>query len=91
MGQTSVGIRELKSRLSSYLRQVKDGATLVITERGTPVGRIVPIRSSVEERTEDLAQAGLISWSGRRLASRQPLVVARGKKTVSDLLLEDRE
>ena len=90
MGQTSVGLRELKSRLSSYLRQVKDGATLVITERGAPVGRIVPIRPSVEERTADLAQARLISWSGRRLASRRPAVAARGKKTVSELLLEDR-
>lgn len=91
MAQTSVGIRELKSRLSAYLRQVKNGATLVITEHGKPVGRIVPIRSSVEERAGDLAEAGLITWSGRRLASRQPVVVARGRKTVSDLLLEDRE
>ena len=91
MAQTSVGIRELKSRLSAYLRQVKNGATLVITEHGKPVGRIVPIRSSVEERAADLAEAGLIAWSGRRLASRQPVVAARGRKTVSDLLLEDRE
>lgn len=91
MEQTSVGIRELKARLSAYLRQVKNGGTLIITERGKPVGRIVPIRSSVEEQTEELAQAGLLAWSGKRLPPRKPVVVARGKKTVSDLLLEDRE
>jgi len=34
MTQTTVGIQDLKARLSSYMRQVKDGATLVITERG---------------------------------------------------------
>ncbi|WP_374687443.1 type II toxin-antitoxin system Phd/YefM family antitoxin [Promineifilum sp.] len=37
-----VGIRELKSGLSEYLRRVKAGETIVITERGRPIGRIVP-------------------------------------------------
>ena len=36
MGQTSVNIRELKSRLSHYLRLTKAGESVVITERGTP-------------------------------------------------------
>lgn len=48
MAQTTVGIRELKARLSSYLRQVKGGAIVVITDRGKPIGRIVPTSLSVE-------------------------------------------
>jgi prevent-host-death family protein len=39
MRQITVGIREIKGQFSRYLRQVKAGATVVITERGTPVGR----------------------------------------------------
>jgi antitoxin (DNA-binding transcriptional repressor) of toxin-antitoxin stability system len=32
------GIRELKSRLSAYLRMVKSGQTVIITERGKVIG-----------------------------------------------------
>ena len=91
MGETSVGIRELKARLSLYLRQVKGGATLLITERGKPIGRIVPLKASLEERMDELAGAGLATWNGRRLAPRKPVARAQGRKMVSELLLEDRE
>jgi prevent-host-death family protein len=37
-----VGVRELRQHLSRYLDQVKDGATLVVTERGREVARLVP-------------------------------------------------
>ncbi len=91
MGEMSVGIRELKAQLSAYLRQVKRGATVVITDRGQPIGRIVPLRPSLEGRMEELATAGLVRWSGGRLGPRQPVAASRGRKMVSDLLLEDRE
>ena len=90
MAQTTVGIRELKARLGTYMRQVKGGAILVITERGKPVGRIVPMKSSVETRTQELIQAGVIAWSGRKPKKRVPTVKIRGNKTVAELLLEDR-
>jgi len=35
-----VGARELKTRLGTYLRQVRRGATLVVTERGEPVAEL---------------------------------------------------
>ena len=85
------GIRELKTHLSAYLRRVKAGETIVITERGTPIGRIVPANASVEERMEALAQAGQIAWSGNKLGEVARVGRTRGEKTVADLLLEDRE
>jgi prevent-host-death family protein len=91
MTQMTVGIRELKTRLSNYMRQVKSGTTLVITERGKPVGRIVPLSPSVETRVQELAQAGLIAWSGNKLAPMAPVARTQGRRTVADLLLEDRE
>jgi prevent-host-death family protein len=64
MSEVTVGVRELKSRLSEYLRQVKAGNTVVITERGRQVGRIVPAGLSLEERLRAMTQAGpwLICW-----------------------------
>jgi prevent-host-death family protein len=91
MTQMTVGIRELKTRLSSYLKEVKAGSTLVITERGKPVGRIVPIKPSVEAQMQELLQTGLVAWNGRKLAPAEPVVKLRGQKTIAELLLEDRE
>jgi len=91
MSQVTVGIRELKAHLSSYLHQVKSGASVVITERGKPVGRIVPIGPSLETRLQDLIEAGLAAWSGQRLSPMAPVAHTRGKQMVAELLLEDRE
>lgn len=37
------GIREARQNLSSLIEEVKKGRELVLTERGRPVARLVPI------------------------------------------------
>jgi antitoxin (DNA-binding transcriptional repressor) of toxin-antitoxin stability system len=39
---SDVGIAELKARLSEHLRMVRNGATLTVLDRDTPIARIVP-------------------------------------------------
>ena len=39
----SVGIREAKINLSKLLKRVMKGQEVVITDRGKPVGKVVPI------------------------------------------------
>lgn len=39
---TTVGVRVLKNRLSEYLRRVKAGERIVVTERGVPVAELRP-------------------------------------------------
>ena len=91
MSPITVGIRELKTHLSKYVRHAKLGASIVITERGKPVARMVPVSPSLEARLQSLAEAGLIAWSGQKLAPIAPVARTRGPRTVADLLLEDRE
>lgn len=91
MGATTVGIRELKTRLSQYMERVQAGGTVIITDHGRPVGRIIPIGTSLETQLQELVQARLLAWSGKKLARRTPVAHVRGKRTVSDLLIEDRE
>jgi prevent-host-death family protein len=91
MKQITVGIRELKGHLSEYVQQVKEGATLVITERGKPVSRMLPIAASPEERLAQLAAAKLVAWSGRKVRPASPVARLEGGKTVAEILLEDRE
>lgn len=91
MSQTTVSIRELKSRLSHYLRRARAGESVVITDRGVPVGRIVPIEPNLEERIAALRAAKQLQWSGRRLPARKPAVRVPTGKSVATLLIEDRE
>ncbi len=91
VSEVTVGVRELKSRLSQYLRQVKAGNTVVITERGRQVALIVPAGLSLEERLRAMTQAGLLLWSGRKLEPMAPVARARGDRTVADLLVENRQ
>src|SRR2546425_1226103 len=41
----AVGIRDLKSGLSAYLRRVRRGEALLVTDRGEPVARIAYVES----------------------------------------------
>jgi prevent-host-death family protein len=94
MSNATIGIRELKAHLSHTLQQVKAGETVTITERGKPIGRIVPVESSLEDRMQELIAAGVIAWNGQKFGARsrdvRPARV-RGPVTVAELLLEDRE
>ena len=91
MGERRIGLRELKAKLSECVREVKTGQTVVVTERGRPVARIIPDVTSVRERLEALREAGGILWSGRRLGRGKPVARARGRRTVADLISENRE
>ena len=91
MEQRRVGIRELKSKLSEFMREVKGGSTIVVTEHGRGVARLVPELHSLEQRMQTLRDAGIIFWSGRRLRRSRPEVRARGKRTVSDIVVENRQ
>ena len=89
--ETTVGIRDFKARLSEYMQRVKDGQSLVITEHGKPVGRILPVAMSLEERIEVLRKAGLVEWSGKKLRDIKPPAINRGEKLASDIVVEMRE
>jgi prevent-host-death family protein len=41
-----VGVRELRQNLSRYLDRIKAGETLVVTEHGREVARLVPLASN---------------------------------------------
>lgn len=86
-----IGIRELKSTLSECVREVRAGRTIVVTDHGQPVARIIPEGVSLRERIEALKRAGTIAWSGRRLRPAKPAGKVRGAKTVADLVVENRE
>ena len=91
MNEMRVGTRELKSKLSEYMRRVKSGQTIVVTEHGKPIGQIVPVKASLEERMQAMVTAGLAEWNGQKLTSYKPVAINRGEGQVSDMVVEDRQ
>lgn len=88
---SSVGIRELKATLSQQVRRVKQGATVLITEHGRPVARLVPEPPSASAQLRALAKDGLIDWNGKRFNPGPPTAKVIGPGTVSDLVSENRD
>ena len=91
MKQTTVNVRELKARLSHYLRLAKAGEAVEITERGVVIGRIVPVAAPIEDRLGAMVRSGFLQWDERRLPHTALVARARGSRSVADLLIDDRE
>lgn len=76
----SVGARELKTRLGTYIEQVRQGITLIVTERGEPVAELRPIgrpQDDEESRLEALRARGVLTRQSRaRLARFRPIRIA---------------
>jgi prevent-host-death family protein len=91
----SAGVAEVKANLSRYLEQVKAGREVLITERGNPVAKLVPLeRAATRESREDrLARRGLLVL-GRGRFSRALLTPPEGDPSIGAgvlaALIEDR-
>ena len=58
----SAAVSEIKASLSEYLGKVKGGEDIMITERGRPIARIVPLHRDPQStgRLEHLEKKGLV-------------------------------
>lgn len=80
-----VRIAELKSRLSEYIRAVRNGETIAVLDRDTPVARIVPIREGI---TLNVRQPAPGTPAPNRVKLPKPLQL---DLDIVDLLLEERQ
>ncbi len=88
---STVGIRELKTNLSAYMRRVKAGESVIITEHGNPVGQIIPISESVEAKMHALVESGFAEWNGEKFVAHTPTIKLQGKRTIASIVSENRE
>ncbi len=86
-----VGVRELRQNLSVYLRRVRRGETLEVTERGRPVATLQPIVDP-DDPVARLAARGIRLRRGAgNLAELPPPVRATLERPLSEVLEELRE
>ena len=88
-----VGVRELRQNLSVYLRRVRRGETLEVTERGEPVAVLQPTPSADDPLTT-LAARGIAVRRGRGnladLAAPAPRPLDQSASEALQELREDR-
>ena len=91
----TVGSRELKNRLGRYLGLVGRGETIIVTDRGKPVARLVPPEPepettySVRDLLKRLEAEGHLRRGTRPFRRFKPIRV-KGKP-MSQMILEDRD
>lgn len=57
----TVGVRELRDRLSHYLRTVEEtGESITVTDHGRPIAELVPIVEPAKDRWQQLIDAGVM-------------------------------
>lgn len=86
-----VGVRELRQNLSVYLRKVKGGQALEVTERGKTVARLIPPPTGDEWLDRMVAEGRIILGRGRIEDLPPPVKLPPGAKPLSEILQEMRD
>ena len=93
----SVSVSHAKAHLSDLLRQVRAGQEILVTDRGVPVARLVPVRvAELSGPAQELVRRGLATpprkAPSRRLVRELPRPPKAAPGTsLLDALLEERE
>ena len=93
-----ISVRDLKSRLSEYLRKVAAGEEVIVTSRGKEVARMVPPRGrrgAASTEAQRIAHFRGLAWvrpgTGRKPALPKPLIrIGEGEKTLAEIVSEQR-
>jgi prevent-host-death family protein len=86
----TVGVRELKNKLSYYLRGVKRGRPVTITERGQSVAILMPAGTPTDAQlARELSRKGIGTWKGGKPRGGSRSVTIKGKP-VSQIIVDER-
>jgi prevent-host-death family protein len=88
----NVGTKDLKNRLSHYLRKVRNGEVVRVTDRGKIVAEIRSVApAATDEQTllGELEAAGLVTAGNGAFPAIRPVRLRRGVRA-SRAVLEDR-
>ncbi len=89
----TVGLRELKNRLSRYIRDVRAGRAVVVTDRGQVVAELrppseLPPGSKVDPALAQLANRGLLILGAPNTAEVYPRLRPLLRSTTAQQLLD---
>jgi prevent-host-death family protein len=88
----TVGVREIRARMSAYLRAVAHGESITIADRRKkPIARLVPVEVTPgHEALRGLASLGAVTLGVGKPGRRTPMRLRRKGRLVSEMVIEDR-
>lgn len=94
----TVGVRDLKNKLSEYLRRVRLGESILVTDRGEVVAELLPPGQgqrdpSVPAGLQSLARRGLLTLGAPAETDLYPPLLRKQggrRRSVAQLLDEER-
>lgn len=91
----SIGVKELKNRLTHYLKMVRNGEQVVVTERGNPIAILhglenVEVTASAEEKLAALAARGLVRLPQKSVAMPRIKAIKSTGTPASRIIVEER-
>ncbi len=89
----TVGLRELKNRLSKYVSLVRTGQVVVVTDRGQPVAELrppgeVPPGTKIDAAVTRLVNRGVLTLGGSNTPRVYPRLARLLRATTSAKLLD---
>jgi prevent-host-death family protein len=89
--QNRIGIREIRQDASTILARVEEGEEFIITNRGVPVGRLIPIDKDDDQLILEMIDSGdILEADGNLWQIPLPTYKVKGK-SASEQLIEERE
>lgn len=90
----NVGTKDLKNRLSHYLRLVREGEVVNVTDRGEVVAQLRPVRRARARSDEavlaELARVGVVTRGRGAVRDLVPVRTRARGKPLSQMIVEDR-
>ncbi len=88
-----IGVRELRTRLSAYLRRVAAGETLTIGDRRRrPMARLVPVERTADgDLLDRLARDGSVQRAVGKPRTRRRITLRGAGRTAADVVIEQRD
>jgi prevent-host-death family protein len=94
----NVSVRDLKAKLSRYLREAQAGHDVVVTSRGRPIAHLLAVPEDDAEkpageellRRLKLLPGVRLGTGGKPLGAKSPIRIRSGQKSLAEVVLEDR-
>jgi prevent-host-death family protein len=90
--RTTVGVRDLKNQLSSYLARVQAGEEITVTEHGRPIALLTAVGGDID-RMAALVEGGVVQAGTnqrRRLPSKR-VKLGGGASQIAEMVAEQRK
>lgn len=86
------GVKEVRDHFTEYLKKVRKGEEIVVTERGKPVALLTPFHrpDEIDERLHIAATRGLVRLPDGGGVPMHKKIKLTGK-SLTELILEERE